>query len=500
MRNQAHLITYVDRFAGSFDGLIDLLKGPLAGAFGGIHVLPFYDPIDGADAGFDPIDHREVDPRLGRWDDVARLAAELPLMADLVVNHISAASPQFLDYLARGDDSAYASMFLTLDGVFPEGVSEAELTAIYRPRPGLPLTPVRLADRSMRVVWTTFTPQQIDLDVAAPVTQDYLDGIFDRFAEHGVDTVRLDAIGYAVKTPGTSCFMTPGTFAFIEELTAHANARGLEVLVEVHSYWQRQVEIARHVDHVYDFALPALVLHGIYTGTSDRLERWCEIRPRNAVTVLDTHDGIGVIDVGPNQENVAHLGLLDAEELDQLIDGIHEHSQGASRLATGTAASNLDLYQVNCTFYDALGGDDDAYLLARMIQVFMPGIPQIYYVGLLAGHNDVALLQRTHVGRDINRHHYTAAEIEAALTRPVVRRLLELLRFRNSFPAFQGEWELRSTPPGHLGMRWSAEGAVADLHADLTTGRGEIVVTLDGDTHTIRDCLDLPLVATGGST
>src|SRR6266704_2915066 len=114
MRNQVQLIAYADRLGGSLPVLARLLRGPLAGLFGGVHVLPFYLPYDGADAGFDPIDHTQVDPRLGEWKDVAALAEGRDLVADLVVNHVSASSEQFQDLLARGDESPYASMFLTL--------------------------------------------------------------------------------------------------------------------------------------------------------------------------------------------------------------------------------------------------------------------------------------------------------------------------------------------------------------------------------------------------
>jgi len=480
VRNQAQLITYVDRLAGTFTGLQELLDGPLAGAFGGVHVLPFFDPIDGVDAGFDPIDHREVDPRLGTWDDVDALGSHVPLMADLIVNHVSAQSPQFRDFVAHGDDSPHAAMFLTYDKVFPDGATEQDLLTIYRPRPGLPLTPMVLADRTRRILWTTFTASQIDVDVRAPATTRYLDSILDRFADHGIQMVRLDAVGYAVKTAGTSSFMTPETFAFIDELTARAHERDIEVLVEVHSYWRKQVEIARNVDRVYDFALPPLVIHALYTGNGERLRHWCKIRPHNAVTVLDTHDGIGVIDVGPDTSDVHHMGLLDAGEIDELVEGIHEHSHGSSRLATGAAASNVDLYQVNCTYFDALGADDTTYLIARLLQLWLPGVPQIYYVGLLAGHNDVELLHRTGVGRDINRHHYSRAEIDQALSRPVVQQLLALLRLRNAHPAFDGEWTLLDGDRHQLGMRWQRDQASAELQVDLATRSFELRLR-DGD-------------------
>jgi sucrose phosphorylase len=124
--------------------------------FGGVHVLPFFHPIDGSDAGFDPIDHTEVDDRLGDWSDVRALAREVEVMADVIVNHISSHSPQFQDFSTHGSSSRYDGLFLTLDSVFPEGASEKQLLAIYRPRPGLPFTPMQLADGSRRILWTTF--------------------------------------------------------------------------------------------------------------------------------------------------------------------------------------------------------------------------------------------------------------------------------------------------------------------------------------------------------
>ncbi len=466
MRNQVQLITYADRLAGDLPGVRELLSSPpVAGVFGGVHVLPFFTPIDGADAGFDPIDHREVDPRLGTWDDVASLAEHVEVMADLVVNHVSSDSPQFQDVRAHGDASPHAGMFLTYDRMFPDGATEADLLRLYRPRPGLPFTPIRRDDGTRHLYWTTFTSQQLDLDVDDPATVAYLRGILELFARAGVRAVRLDAVGYAVKTAGTSCFLTPETWEFIDRLTAWAHELGLEVLVEIHAHFQRQVDIAERVDWVYDFALPPLVLDALFTGDAGPLTRWLRSRPRNAVTVLDTHDGIGVIDVGADSDGTP--GLLPPERIDALVERIHEHSGGTSRQATGAAASNVDLYQVNCTFHDALGRDDRAYLLARMLQLFTPGIPQIYYVGLLAGDNDVALLERTGVGRDINRHRYDDAEVRAALVTDVVRRLLALARFRSHHPAFGGTWALLDAPAHVVHMRWEAGPTWAELVVDV---------------------------------
>lgn len=482
MKNQVHLIAYVDRFSGGgLREFQDLLVGPFSGLFGGVHLLPFFWPIDGADAGFDPIDHTKIDPRLGSWDDVRALSGHVEIMADLIVNHISASSPQFLDFHQRGEDSHFARMFLTLGRVFPNGARESDLLRIYRPRPGLPFTKTRLADGSEHLLWTTFTSEQVDIDVRHPAGADYLTRILDQFQNAGIRVIRLDAAGYAIKKPGTSCFMIPETFEFIAELRAQANRRGIEVLVEIHAHYQDQIEIAKQTDWVYDFALPPLVLDTLYRRDARHLKRWLEISPRNAVTVLDTHDGIGVLDVGPTRNRHDEIpGLLPSEQINALVETIHERSQGASRQATGTAASNLDLYQVNCTFYDALGARDDEYLIARTLQLFAPGVPQIYYAGLLAGSNDLDLLRRTGVGRDINRHCYTPAELSDQMQRPVVRSVIDLIRFRNTHPAFSGDFHLLPCDDRSVQIEWRRGAAWARLNVDLETMSAAVIHSAPG--------------------
>jgi sucrose phosphorylase len=483
MRNQVQLIAYVDRVSGGgFRALGNLLEGPFRGLFGGLHLLPFYWPIDGADAGFDPIDHTQPDSRLGSWDDVRGLAEGRDLMADVIVNHVSNRSPQFEDFRRHGDASAFRDLFLTYGRIFPDGASESDLLKLYRPRPGLPFTKVRLDDGTERLLWTTFTPEQIDIDVRSSGGRVYLDRILNEFQAAGIRAIRLDAAGYAIKKPGTSCFMIPETFDFINEFTARAHTLNIEVLVEIHAYHQDQINIAKLVDWVYDFALPPLVLHALYTRTAARLKHWLRVRPRNCVTVLDTHDGIGVIDVGPHRRGADMLpGLLTSEEVDNLVQTIHVRSNGESRLATGAAANNLDLYQVNCTYYDALGRCDEEYLIARAIQFFAPGIPQVYYGGLLAGKNDLDLLSRTGVGRDINRHYYSLPEIESQLEYRVVSALFDLIRFRNTHPAFAGELCLLPSADNQIQIEWRNGNEWARLEADLNTRSATVFHTNAGE-------------------
>ena len=479
MINRPQLIAYVDRLTGgTFADLPPLLAGPFKDAFAGVHLLPFFDPIDGADAGFDPIDHTRVDPRLGTWADIRALTARTPVMADLIVNHVSRRAAPFQDYDRRGDASGYKGMFLTFGRVFPDGASESDLQALYTIRPTLPFTMHHTAAGTTAVLWTTFTSDQIDLDVAHPETGRYLSAVLARFQEAGITMIRLDAVGHAVKKAGTSCFMIPETFTFIARLTAEARARGMQVLVEVHGHHEDQIAVARQVDRVYDFALPPLVLHALYRRDASPLKQWMAVRPVNAVTVLDTHDGIGVADVAGRMRPSPAPGLLPDAEIASLIDTLHARSGGTSRTASGSGAGNVDASQINCTFYEALGRRDEEYLLARAVQCFVPGVPQIYYVGLLAGRNDVDLFRRTGVGRDVNRHYYTPAEIRQELTRPVVRALLALLRLRNTHPAFQGSFRMLDSAADRLVLEWSNQEDRARLDVDLTAMRA--AVTLRG--------------------
>ena len=466
MKNQVQLITYVDRLGcKNLGDLKELFQNQLKGLFGGLHILPFYYPIDGEDAGFDPINHELVDPRLGDWNELKALSQEVDIMADLIVNHVSAQSVQFQDYLQKGKESKYAAMFLSFDTVFPNGATEADILGIYRPRPSFPFTTFKLNDGSNRMIWTTFTSNQVDIDVNSEMGKEYLEGIIDTFQKGGIKMIRLDAAGYAIKKQGTSCFMIEETFEFIDQLATKAKAKGIEVLVEIHSYYQTQIEIAKRVDYVYDFALPVLVLDTLFNKNTVSLKKWLSLSPRNSISVLDTHDGIGIVDVA--SEN-GKPGLIEDAVLDKIVEQMHLNSQGNSLKATGEAASNLDLYQVNCTYFDALGRDENAYLMARAIQFFVPGVPQVYYIGLFAGENDMELLAKTNVGRDINRHYYTKAEIDTLLERSLIKELKKLMLLRNNHPAFNGEFQLLSTPVNILHIKWVNEKNWAELFIDLT--------------------------------
>jgi sucrose phosphorylase len=354
-------------------------------------------------------------------------------------------------------------MFLTFDRVFPSGASEADLVRITRPRPGLPFTPVVLGGRK-RLAWTTFTTHQIDLDVRNAAARAYLSEVLRCLSGNAVTTVRLDAVGYAVKTPGTTCFLTSDTLAFADELAAEARRLGLRVLAEVHAPTRSDTATAAVVDQVYDFTLAPAILHAVSTGDGNPLREWLRMRPAHPVTVLETHDGIGVVDA---------VGLLTTAQITALEEVIRRNSRGTSRMSTMPDGTP---YQISCTAYDAVGRDDRRYLLARALQLFVPGIPQIYYVGLLAGRNAGAAGD----AREINRRSYTEAEVATAMRRPVVRRLTRLIRLRTTHPAFRGDFTVEDRAGDELVLAWRAGPARAELTARLADVSYSVRLTPSG--------------------
>lgn len=318
------------------------------------------------------------------------------------------------------------------------------------------------------LVWTTFLPSQIDLDVRNPTARSYLSSTLEALTNADATTVRLDAVGYAVKTPGTDSFMTDQTLEFVREITAMARAAGLRVLVEVHGHFTQQLAIAPLVDLVYDFALSPLLLHSMNTHTVDRLAAWLAIRPANVVTVLDTHDGIGVIDAGPvmRADGTVLDGLLTQEEMTAIFERAAVATQGRSATASVTPVWAQLPHQINATYFSVLGADPVAYLLARAVQLFLPGQPQIY-VGLLAGLDDWELFQTTGNGRDVNRHRYSPAEVEAAMQQHMVLELLTLVRLRTEHPAFGGAFRYRVSGPTALSLMWEDGPHRAQLQIEL---------------------------------
>jgi sucrose phosphorylase len=487
LKNQVQLITYADSLGGDLPALRRLLAASLAGLFGGIHILPFF-PSSG-DRGFGPITYFEVEPSFGTWEDIRCLGEEFELVADLMVNHLSRRSPYFQDVERAGRRSPYADLFITLDKIWPDGRPVAgDVEKLMLRRPQGPFSDFTIQETGeIERIWTTFgredPSEQIDLDVRSPATRELLTGFVRHLAEKRITIVRLDAVGYVIKKPGTSCFFVePEIYEFMGWMRKVAHEFGVEILPEVHAPHPVQGRLAAHGYWVYDFVLPMLILHTL-RGTprsSLKLQHYLRACPRRQFTMLDCHDGI------PVQPDLD--GVLDVDESRQIVDRLVRRGANVNPLLSRhMAAGDFDAHQVNCTYYSALDGDDDAYLAARAIQFFAPGIPQVYYVGLLAGRNDHAAVQATGEGRAINRHDYSLPEIENDLKRPVVQRLLRLIRFRNEYPAFGGDLRVVDTPGTILHLEWQHGEAICTLHVDLAGGAPAIDYRdPDGHTRTFR--------------
>ena len=212
-------------------------------------------------------------------------------------------------------------------------------------------------------------------------------------------------------------------------------------------------KISDHGYFVYDFALPMVTLYSIYSGKTDQLAKWLTMSPMKQFTTLDTHDGIGVVDA---------RDILTQDQIDFTTNELYRIGANVKKKYSSAEYHNLDIYQINTTFYSALGDNDQRYFMSRLIQVFAPGIPQVYYVGLLAGKNDIKLLEETKEGRNINRHYYTKKEVAEEVKRSVVASLLKLLSFRNNEVAFDLDGSIDvETPDEHsiIISRLSADGS-----------------------------------------
>ena len=459
LSNEIMLITYPDSMGHHLKDLNKVLETYFNGAVGGIHILPFF-PSSG-DRGFAPLGYDSVDPSFGDWPDIEKLAEKYYLMFDFMINHISAHSAYYQNFLKYKDQSPYKDMFIRYKDFWKGGEpTQEQVDVIYKRKPRAPYVLANFADGTSEKVWCTFGEEQIDLNCASDVTRNFIRKTLEAMVGHGASIIRLDAFAYATKKAGTNCFFVePDIWELLQYCTDIVKPYGGEILPEIHEHYSMPVRIEKHGYYVYDFALPMLLLNALYYGQTKYLKHWLEICPRHAFTTLDTHDGIGVVDV---------KDLLPDDEINRTKEDIFKFGANVKKIYNTAAYNNLDIYQVNCTYYSALGDDDNAYLLARAVQFFAPGIPQVYYTGMLAGRNDIQLLEKTKEGRNINRHYYTEDEIRSEVQRPVVKTLLDLMRFRNTCPAFNGTFSMQPSAEDQLEIVREYQGDKAVLKADFT--------------------------------
>ena len=437
----ALVITYgnsiVDGVHKPLDLLQDFLHRNLKGTVDGVHILPFF-PFT-SDDGFAVTDYRAVNPALGDWADIRRIAEDFKLMSDLVLNHVSSQGPWF---------TAYLQGHAPYDRFFFEADPEADLSMVVRPRTHPLLRRVETAN-GPRHVCCTFSHDQIDLDFRNPeVLLEFL-RIMRLHIDQGVRILRLDAVAFLWKEIGTPCIHLPQTHAIVRlmRLLCDYAVEPIILLTETNvpkaenlSYFGNRNE----AHAVYNFSLPPLLLHALQSGTARWLIRWQATMPpaQMGCAYLNfsaSHDGVGM---RPAE------GILPAEEIARMIACVK--GQGGLVSMRTMPDGSEQPYELNVTFFDALGATFDGetahhverFLASQTIVMAMEGIPAFYIHALLATGNDHAGVEKTGIARAINRHRWHYPDLQARLKDPaslqsrVLGELKRRMGLRARQPAF----------------------------------------------------------------
>lgn len=441
--------------------LHEFLQSRLGEVFSGVHVLPFF-PWS-SDDGFSVIHYREVNPALGDWQDIRRLAEHHDLMVDMVLNHASRESLWFADYL--GGNLPGRDFFIEMD-------PDTDLTDVVRPRSSPLLVPVSTR-RGVRHLWATFSEDQIDLNFANPDVLLEFIGILLFYLEQGARIIRLDAIAYLWKRPGTSCIHLPETHAVVRllRLVVDHLAPGTLIITETNvphaeniSYFGlerlSQDGPDAHTDEahlVYQFTLPPLLLHTLTSGEAGTLARWLDSLPElptgcSYLNFTASHDGIGVRPLE---------GWLAAHEIDALMT-LMQRFGGFISMRSHADGSDSP-YEINISWFDAMSGTRkgpdpwqvERFLLSQHLMLALQGIPAIYLHCLTATQNDQDGVEHSGQLRAINRKRWQRRELEELLdsrhtpTREVFHALTRRLAIRREEPCFHpdaGQSVIASAP------------------------------------------------------
>jgi len=272
---------------------------------------------------------------------------------------------------------------------------------------------------------------QMDLNIKSKKVWDFYQENIEKLASYGAKIIRLDAFAYASKVVGKKNFFNENeTWDILERLNLIAREYNIKLLPEIHSRYEEKIheKIAEAGYYIYDFFLPGLLIDAIENHNGSHLKDWfLEIINKDFKTVnmLGCHDGIPLLDL---------KGLLDDQAIEKLITTIVDRGG----LVKDLHGKKNIYYQVNSTYYSALGEDDSKMLLARAIQMFAPGKAQVYYLDLFAGKNDFEAVKKagTNGHKEINRTNLSEKEIEAKLQDELVIKQLELIRLKNTHEAF----------------------------------------------------------------
>ena len=442
------LITYGDLIRDPdkkpLETLEEFCSTYLKGTINTLHILPFF-PYS-SDRGFAVMDFEQVDPALGSWEDILRLKKNFRLMFDGVFNHVSSKSRWFQEFLNQNPE--YEDFFIVFST--KDQLSEDHLRIIVRPRTSEVLTPFRTLNGE-RWVWTTFSPDQIDLNYRNHRVLEKMVDILLYYVRRGADIIRLDAVTYLWTELGTECVHLQQTHAIIKLFRDILNTVAPHVAIITETNVPHEENITYfgngedEAQMVYNFALPPLVLHTFQTGDATILSRWAAAleTPSPYTTFfnfLDSHDGIGVMAV---------RNILSDREIEAMALRVLEHGGFISYKRNGDGS--LSPYELNITWYSAMNRDDSnepvalqvqRYLASRAIALVLQGVPGVYLHGLLGSKNDAEAVLVEKQRRSINRKNIDRASLFEALENPsttthqVTHGFVQLIKKRIQEPAF----------------------------------------------------------------
>lgn len=488
MNNKPMLNAYPDSMGTKLSDLVSILsKEALRDTFSSFYILPSIYHSD-LDRGFSVIDYELEETLADRSDleELNRLGIDLKL--DFILNHASAQSPQFTDLVLHGEQSEYRDFFINWNDFWngygsmtEDGYIQPEqkyLENMFFRKPGLPILMVQFPDGKKVPYWNTFYQEehyprylgQMDLNIRSPKVWEFYKETLRKIASYGAEIVRLDAFAYAPKAPGQKNFLNePGTWQLLSQIQELADPYHLTLLPEIHASYEEQIykKISDKGYMTYDFFLPGLVIDAIENKRSTYLAAWARELVENnirVVNMLGCHDGIPLLDL---------KGILPEGDIQNLIELIVDRGGLVKNLH---GQKNI-YYQVNATYFSALGESEQKLLMARAIQLFMPGKPQIWYLDLFAGKNDCEAVRKAGEAghKEINRTNLTVEQVEEACRKEVVKKQIEMIRFRNTCRAFdEGAKISIEEKDAVLQIIWQKDTYGAELTVDFLNQSYEI--------------------------
>ena len=485
------LITYADQFSAPGEKALPVFtrfyNEWLSRSFSHVHLLPFY-PWS-SDDGFSVIDYHEVAPETGSWRDVAELKKSASLMFDFVCNHMSAKSKWFENYINQ--TPGYEDFFISVD-------PETDLSAVTRPRALPLLTPFTLHDGSVRHLWTTFSEDQIDLNFASPEVLIAMVDVLLHYLMEGARYIRLDAVGFMWKIPGTNCIHLEQTHRLIQLFRAITDrvAPGTVLITETNVPHKDNISYfgdgENEAQMVYQFSLPPLVLHAVHCQDVRALCQWASSLKLPSMKTtwfnfLASHDGIGLNPL---------RGILPESEILSLVEKLQQ--EGALVNWKNNPDGTRSPYEINVTYLDALSAKESEdneriarFILAHAVLLSFPGVPAVYIQTILGSRNDYDGVERLGYNRAINRKKYRAGEIDAelednkSLRHSIYHRLTQLIAVRRTEKAFHPDSQtIFETSGAHVfkiirtadnGERITAlfnfSNHQQNIHSDIETGR-----------------------------